>query len=498
MKKEEKSEEIKVQTSEKSTDFVKKSWKKGAILLIVLFAILGIGACYQLFSKNIDKIIDQDKSTSLYKQLELLIRDDKTPLKGEEKDRINVLLLGIGGENHAGGTLTDTIMVASIKPSTKQVALISLPRDLVVKIYTDKKSRYWEGKKINYAYELGGIDLSVDKVEEVTGLKMHYYVLIDFGGFVKLIDDVGGVSVEVPNTFKGYYHITDCGGTCKNTDGGPYYMEDGDGPYCAFKFQKGEQKMNGETALRFARIRKVAYTDPRAEYEEGSDFARSKRQQKIMEAFKKRALATSTLANPVKITNLMNDLGDHLRTNLELWEMAKLAMMIKDTDNSQITNTTIDDSVEGPLYGVIASDTGAYVLIPKAGDYDFSEIKKITKNVFSAKMLEKKKEEAITEVVEQAAVVILNGTQVVGLANKTSKELSTLNLYITQIGNAPMPAETTAIYDLTEKNPKTLEELKTKLNAQTASDNFTAMYPNANINIEGVDFIVILGQDKAI
>jgi len=426
-----------------------------------------------------------------------MVRENKEPLKGEEKDRINVLLLGIGGGDHAGGTLTDTIMVASIKPSTKQVALLSLPRDLVVKIYSDPKSKYWEGKKINYAYELGGIDLSVAKVEEVTGLKMHYYVLMDFGGFIKLIDDVGGIEVDAPNKFTGYYHITDCGGTCQDTDGGPYYMDDGDGPYCVFKFQKGMQKMNGETALRFARIRKVAYNDPKADYNEGSDFARSKRQQKIMEAFKKRALSTSTLANPVKITNLMNDLGDHLRTNLELGEMAKLAMMIKEIDNSEITNTTIDDSVEGPLVGMIAPDTGAYVLVPKAGDYNFSEIKKIAKNVFNIKKEEIVEEKATAEE-EKAAIIILNGTSVVGLADTTSKELDALNLIVSEIGNAPMPAETTLIYDLTEKNPKTLESLKTELSAETATDNFTTIYPNANLNIEGVDFIVILGQDKAI
>lgn len=485
----------------------KKNNKKAIILTVVLLIVLSIGACYQFLSKNIDKIIDSEKSTSLYQQFQNLLAGNDQPLKGEKNDRINILLLGIGGENHNGGTLTDTIMIASIKPSTKQVALISLPRDLMVRIHDQENKKYYENRKINYAYELGGIDLAKKKAEEVTGLKMHYYTLMDFSGFTKLVDDIGGVEVDVPTKFNGYYHITDCGGTCKNRDGGPVYLAEGDGPYCIIKFQKGAQKMNGEKALMFARIRKVAYSDPNGEYE-GSDFARSRRQQKILEAFQKKAFATSTLINPVKITNLINDLGEHLRTNLQLGEMAKISLMLKDLSKDNIINKTIDDSENGFLYGYINPDNGAYLLMPNAGENNFKEIQKAANNIFNSS--EKIDTEKITATnsnaninnnvnlaePETADIIVLNGTATVGLAAKISEQLKALGLTVSQIGNAPTSSETnTLIFDQTQKNPQTLEKLKQELNAEVSTAAFEEYYSNTNslINYEGADLIVVLG-----
>ena len=487
----------------------KKRWKKTIILAIIFILLLSISACYQFFSKNIDKIIDNGNATNLYDQLQNLIAGSNEPLLGEEKDRVNILLLGIGGGTHDGSQLTDTIMIASIKPSTKQAALISLPRDLMIRVYPEGVKNNWSIAKINSTYATGGIEFAKTKVEEVTGVKINYYLLMDFDGFTKLIDDVGGIEVDAPNKFNGYYHITDCGGTCKSANGGPVYLAEGDGPYCIFKFQKGLQKMDGDMALKFARIRKTTrYTDPDGYYE-GTDFARSKRQQKIIESFQKKVMSTSTLINPIKMTNLINDLGDHLRTDLQLGNMARLAILLKDLQKDQTINKTIDNSTNGLLYDFINPPDGAYFLKPNAGDNNFKEIKKMVNKIFvhvetqtnndTNSNTNKNTNTASEPVIENADIIILNGTTTPYLAGNTAEKLKSLDLTISQVGNAPsQDASQTVIYDLTQNNPQTLATLKKELNANLATDTFASHYTNSDINYEGVDFIVVLGQDTNI
>src|SRR3989338_8508021 len=123
-------------------------------------------------------------NSSLWGQLKHLVASGDRELAGEADDRINVLLLGMGGLDHDGPFLTDTMMVASFKPSTKQVALISLPRDLLVPI----PGSGW--RKINYANAIGetehpgqGGELAAKVVNQVLGIPIHYYVRIDFAGF---------------------------------------------------------------------------------------------------------------------------------------------------------------------------------------------------------------------------------------------------------------------------------------------------------------------------
>lgn len=431
-------------------------WKRFFLLTGIFFAVLGLGFVYQTTFGTLDKI--SQGRLSWFNQIKSLNKEE--PLLGEEKDRINILLLGIGGENHPGGTLTDTIIVASLKPSTKQVALLSIPRDLAVKYYNDENPQYWEGLKINHAYERGGPELAEEKISEVTGLDMHYYVLVDFAGFRKVIDDLGGLNIYVENSFTDYQY--------------PDYNYG----YQTVSFKKGWEKMTGERALQFARSR-------HGNNGEGSDFARAARQQKILEALKEKIFSLQTLLNPLKVAAMMSDLGEHIQTNAEIWEMIRFAYLTKEINKENIINKVVEAGPDGLLNAEIADQTGAYVLTPKAGDYDFSEVQKLAKNVF----------EQTTIVREEAKIIVQNGTRKSGLAAQMAERLKTLELNVISVGNAlDQNTKTTVIYDFSGgKNPQTIATIKKEL-----GNNVATIIPTniQNSLTESPDILIILGADR--
>ena len=444
---------------------------------------------------------DQDGVTGeLISQLGDLVQNRNEPVQGEDKDRVNVLLLGIGGEGHDGGTLTDTIMVASIKPSTKQVALLSLPRDLIVKIYDETDPDYWEGRKINYAYALGGIPLAIEKVSEVTGLKLHYYVVLDFSGFQKVIDDVDGIDVTVDRDFVGLYGAKDLSTPCplKNL----YHLDDG--PYCAVRFTAGVEHMDGERALVFSRVRKLAPTSDNSE--EGSDFARAQRQQKILQAFKEKLLSAGTAVRPQRVTDVLQDVDDHLETNLELWEIARLLELAGDVSTDNIIHEVVDNSPEGLVETTIYEPTGASVVVPQAGDYNYSEIQKLAKSIFKVapETTVTPATETTTTATEPTAAIIqvLNGTTTVGLAARTGATLEEQGFTVSEIGNAFTTDYTaTKLYDLTDgAKPATVELLQTNLGAVSATPAevsiLLSLDPDHNVLDTTADFIIILGTNE--
>ena len=275
--------------------------------------------------------------------------------------RTNILALGVDRRSNrglVGGVLTDTIMIASLDAKKKDVAIVSLPRDLWVKM--DDCQSQPQGK-INSAYACGGVDLAQKMVEEVLGIPIHYFVIVDFESFEEAIDILGGIEVEVEKAFDDYTYpifgkeLDECGGD-------PEYN-------CRYEhlhFDAGLQYMDGETALAFARSR-------HAEGSEGSDFARIKRQQKIALAAKDKALSLQTLTNPGKLQELYDLFSDSLETDIGFKEVERAFQLSRNFDNAQIKSYLIsgawDDenallyTPEATLYG------GAYVLVPKAGNY---------------------------------------------------------------------------------------------------------------------------------
>src|SRR3989339_215931 len=327
-----------------------------------------------------------------------------------DNGRVNVLLLGVGGEGHDGPNLTDTIIVASIELETNKIAMISIPRDLVVEI---EDKGFW---KINNANHFGeqknpghGGELVKNVVSQVIGVPIHYYIRVDFSGFEKLIDDLGGVKVEVDNSFI------------------DYQFPAANYKYQVVSFDKGWQTMDGETALQFVRSR-------HGNNGEGSDFSRSKRQQKVITAVKERALSYRTLFSPGK----MNE---------------------------------------------------AYVLQPRSGN--FGEIQFLAQNVFAGNPVLEAKSDITSTVLE-----IQNGTPTNGLAFNSSQKLKQLGFKVVKIGNAPTQDYTkTVMYKLTDKtiDQEVIETLETKLGAELIEQIPAWVREDAEIT---TDFYIILGEQN--
>jgi LCP family protein required for cell wall assembly len=448
-------------------------------LVLVGMGMVGFGVyAYRFTTTNITDKVNQQ---SFFGQMRRIIDSDAEPLRGEKDDRINIALLGQGGDNHPGGTLIDTIMVVSIKPSTNQVALLSLPRDLVVPYQLTEGSDYIEYLKINNAVYYGGVELAKEKITDVTGLEMHYYALVDFAGFRDIIDSLGGVDVTVVNPFTDYEY--------------PDYNYG----YQTVSFTAGTQHMSGEKALQFSRSR-------HGNNNEGSDFARAARQQLILEAVRQELLSASTFLNPTKVTGVFYDVGDHVSTDMEIWEMLRFAEIAKDIDREKITNEVVDNR-EGGLLFDDRGQNNAYILIPRAGLGDYSEIHALAEELLDAPS----SAERVAATGEDAIVTIQNGSSITGLATSTADVLTDRGLTIDGVGNGLTKATTqTVVYDVSDGAfPLTAALLAdyfgvvvqsaslpsaTNSSVRTASD-VDPLRVDVGLLPSGVDFIILLGSD---
>lgn len=271
----------------------------------------------------------------------------KSPLDNlkSNDNRTNILLLGMGGEGHEGGDLTDSILLVSLDMGTYLATIIPVPRDVWVPTLK---------AKINTAYHYGeerraggGLDLAKSAVSEILGIPVHYGVTLDFQGFIKAIDAVGGIDVVIDNTFDDYkYPIP-----------GKETVEPESARYEHIHFEKGTMHMDGTTALKFARSR-------HALGDEGTDFARGARQAKIIASFKNKILSTDTLFNNQTLQALKNSVTSSYKTDissLEQGSFIKLFFQISGKEN--IKNISITDQFTTPKSLRIYN--GQWVLIPK-------------------------------------------------------------------------------------------------------------------------------------
>jgi LCP family protein required for cell wall assembly len=415
-------------------------------------------------------IISGDNLAESIEKINILglgINKDKA-LRGETSDRINVLLLGMGGLGHEGPYLTDTIILVSIKPSKNKVALISIPRDLAVPM----PGYGWY--KINYANHFGeiknpghGSEFAVEVVNKTFDLPIDYYVRVDFAGFQKLIDELGGLKIYVDNAF------VDNEFPRENISADGITYTNG---YQTISFRAGWQKMNGETALNYVRSRHGSNG-------ESSDFARSKRQQKVLQAIKDQALSFTTFLSYHKVNALLDFYKNHINTNLNAWEIFKLIRMAKKVNDGNVASLVLEDGPNAPLYAT--NIKGQFLLLPR--DMSFFQLQQMVKYIFEPDKMAKAGEKIKLEV--------QNGTKIEGLAYKTMIELKNKGYDVVKIGNCVrQDFEKTVIYDLTSgQEQDALEDLKSKLNANVSIDkpDWLFVEPNAKI-----DFLIILGQDQ--
>lgn len=323
----------------------RKWWLWGPLLLIAAILTWYVATIFIAFNRaTTDNISGGSKA----------LQD----VKNKDYEPINVLLIG----SDSAASLADTIMVASIDFKANTVSLISLPRDLYVTIPGYGKD------KINAAHSLGertkkgnGPILLKETVSTTLGVPLHYFVRIDFEGFEKVIDTIGGVTVNVSES------IYD-----------PEYPDKNHG-YDPFNISKGTHHLNGATALKYARSRKTT-----------SDFDRARRQQEIIVAAKDKMLSAQTLANPKKVTDIISVLGQHILTDFSSTEIDTLLRIAKDFTNPTIQSKVVDNGETG-LLASGRSAVGASILVPKAGANDFSEIQRFTQAYFAAPRIKAEK-----------------------------------------------------------------------------------------------------------
>lgn len=439
------------------------------IIIFFIAAITGV-VIINRYKPSGDKA-NTSKTFSFLNSLRSLIGSGDRELKGEGDGRINILVLGIGGVGHEGTNLTDTIILLSIDPKTKRIGLLSIPRDLLVPIPG------YGYKKINNANSFGeeafpgsGGLLAKKTVEDLLGINVPYYIRVDFAGFRQLIDELGGVTIEVTKDFTDSSYPTEDFKTQTVT------------------FYSGRQLMDGEKALQYVRSRHGGGG-------EGSDFARGKRQQKLLLGIRDKVLSRGMLVNPAKILRVYQTLSEHISTDLESWELLRLANMIKDVNSEKITKHTLETVPEGPLLERIID--GAFVLLPESGSWD--ELREAAQNIFSvSRSEESKRENALT-------IEIQNGTVIPGFAAGVAELLKRSGYQIIKIGNAKnRDYEKTVIYEQQKKDeyPEELIKIKTLLDANVSPippaylgvdlEN-GILRPQAN-NRKIADFLIILGN----
>ena len=269
--------------------------------------------------------------------------------QGLKQDRLNILVFGVGGERHPrNDQLADAIMLISLKPSTGQVAVVSVPRDLWVRIGA------YGSHRINYAHQVGnqsgypgaGPGLLGDTVSKIFGQPVHAYVRVDFAAFEKTIDALGGIDVYCQRSFR------------------DFLFNDG--------FDKGWRHLNGRRALAFARYRYI--NGP-----EGDNFARELRQQQVANAVRDK-LQHANPAAVVRLIGAIPTLSSSTQTNLTTPQMIALYRRFRDVDPKNIRHVSLKPLTE--IFDVTRLTEPGEAVRPRIDDY--REFQAVEKSIFDS------------------------------------------------------------------------------------------------------------------
>ncbi|MBI4504648.1 MAG: LCP family protein, partial [Chloroflexi bacterium] len=300
-------------------------------------------------------------------------------------ERVNILLLGVDRRPQEQGlpSRTDTVLVITVDPVTKSAGVLSMPRDLLVHV-----PGYGE-YRVNTAYFLGegerpprGGQLAKVTISANFGIPVHYYALVDFRGFERIVDTLGGVVVDVPYPLKDDAYPSDVGDNI-----------------IRIFFDEGVQRMDGRTALRYARTRHA-----------DNDFGRNQRQQQVLLALRQEALRLDVLP---RLPALFAALRDAFSSDIPAEDTLALAALAWRVETKDIQRRAIDPSLVYPR------DDGG--LVPRR-----SEIGKLVRELFFDGRLR----------AEAARVEVLNGSGRPGLANTVAQRLEALGVQVVRVDNA--------------------------------------------------------------
>jgi LCP family protein required for cell wall assembly len=449
------------------------NFSKKIIFWLFLFFIIsgmlyGFFLIYKIYAVGKKINIENTANSSFLQTAKSLTAAKSIDLKGYADGRINILLLGIGGKGHPGQNLTDTIMLASLNIQTNQVALYSIPRDMYVRIANSTSQA-----KVNTIYQIGldktknnpvtGVNLVVKTVEELIAQKINYYAILNFGGFEKIIDTLGGINIiNERNIYDPSYP-------------GPNYS------YAPFKLEKGFHHLDGATALKYARER---HNDP-----EG-DFGRAKRQQQVLQSIKNKLFSAETFFNPIAINNLLDALENNIITNVTPAEIVLFLELAQKMDTQNINNVVLDAWSKESLLKIVHIGNFS-ALVPRVGN--LSEIQELAQNVFDLNVLKRRRMEIEKE---NANIILVNGSGNAKILTAIKKLLNeNLDYKNVSIANAEkFISAKTIVYDPENgAKPFTLDELATKLPASVSY----VLTPEIKklSDSQKTDMILVIGKD---
>lgn len=404
----------------------------------------------------------------------------KNPLKQDANGRSNVLIFGTsedsddhnanGGEG--GPLLTDSIMVLSVNQEKKDAFMISIPRDLWVRFDEPCSVGYQE--KINSVYQCGsnfgenpeaGAAALQKKVGEILGLDIQYYAQVDYSVVTKSVDAVGGIEVTIESNPPGV-GILD-----RNFDWKCNYQ-------CYYvNYKDGETvHLDGEHALALSRARNAQGGYGLA----GGNFDREKNQQKILRSLREKALSLGTLTNVGKVTELLDAMGENLKTNVEKSEVQTVVALATEIPSESIISLELNNP-DSPLV-TNSSVGGASVVIPVAGMFNYTQIQSYITKASSM--------DAATK--EGANIIVLNGSGVPGAAQAEADRLTGEGLTVLQVDNAPEGEYSgIEVYQRTEEGMSATKAKLESIYGVTARADLSIL-----VNGE-VDFVVVIGVGGA-
>ncbi len=327
--------------------------RENIIISLILIAVFIFGFTATYFTLKFSKVFVKKTAPTPTPVHQNNINFAPAPDIPQEKGVYNTVLLGYGGAGHAGSLLTDSIIIVHVNTNSKTAALVSIPRDLWVP----------GNHKINTEASVNGIQNVGSVVKNVTGLPISYYVSVDFDRFIKIIDSLGGITVSVPETFsdnfypvKGLENET-CGFTADEINAfkakysGFELEKNFTCRYERIHYDQGQAELDGVAALKFVRSR---HGD--------SDFGRSARQFAVLKGISKKSLSEKTI----------DSLSGLIQTDLNLSTIKSLIEVFGDPNAYSLKEVQL---TTGNVLREAKSGDGQYILVPKAGSFNFSEIK---------------------------------------------------------------------------------------------------------------------------
>lgn len=271
------------------------------VVAALIAASLGIGAAASQFGgrsftvvRGLGAVIvpGTDPRPTPTPRITPIAEDPDYRMPDNDKKRLDILLLGIRGDDDPvnGGLLTDTIMLVSLDTRTGRASMISVPRDLTVRI-TDTQTG-----KINAAYAHYGISGTKKLFSRILGTGVDNVVVVDFDAFKSIVDALGGVTITLDKPFEESQQ-----------------WAGSDGEEFIFKLPAGENTLNGDQALYYVRSR---YST--------SDFDRARRQQQILVAMKNRVEELDLGSNPRQALELVQAVRSHITTDLDIFDLGTI------------------------------------------------------------------------------------------------------------------------------------------------------------------------------